>query len=348
MQTDALIALLREPRGVAQLRGGQWHAVVEQGRKTQMLGQLAAALAREGVMPSVPPEVRRHLDLAALTALRRQQSALWEVRAIRQAVDASIPLTLLKGGAYAAAGDTNGVGRLFSDVDLLVDRQHLAATEAALFGAGWKPGRVSAYDAAYYRNWMHEVPPMEHVRRHTVVDLHHAINPPISRLHVDPQLLFERVVGVQPGVFVLCAADRVVHCSLHLLQEGEPKKLLRDLYDLHLLLQQHFGHGSARSNLESRAKRLGVWSQVEVAAAAARTLFSDAAELPEAHASSLQHCVLRSAREANGAQRSLRGVLSDTFLLAYSHWVKMPVHILVPHLARKTWLRLRPDSGGKA
>lgn len=345
MQTNALISLLRDPGPATHLRGEQWHAVIESGRKTQLLGQLAALLAREGLLQGVPSPVRKHLDLAALTALRRLQSALWEIRVIRQAVDPGIPLTLLKGGAYAACADRSGHGRLFSDVDLLVSRQHLAATEVALFGAGWKPSPVSAYDAAYYRNWMHEVPPMEHVRRHTVVDLHHAINPPISRLYVDPNLLLESKVEVQPGVFVLCATDRVVHCCIHLLQEGEPKKLLRDLFDLHLLVIQHFGSEDQRTSLFARAAQLGVEPQVQFAIGAARTLFADP---PTVRTAWFQGCIVRSALEANGKPKSWRAAISDTLLLAYSHWVKMPMHILVPHLARKSWLRLWPESGGKA
>jgi hypothetical protein len=340
-----LIELLADPRRAASLRDAQWHAVVEVGRRAQVLGQLSALMHRAGCTDMAPAAVRRHLELAALTARQRRLAALWEVNAIRRAVDPDIPLTLLKGCAYAAGGDVNGEGRLFSDVDLLVPRAQLAATESALFGAGWKPGRVNDYDAAYYRDWMHEVPPMEHVRRHTVVDLHHAINPPVSRCHVNPGPLMASRVEVQPGVYVLCAADRVVHCCLHLLQEGEPKKLLRDLLDLHLLLQQHYPTESSREGLASRAEQLGVGAHVATATAVARGLFQPGGRVPSDW---LQRSILRSAREANGATPSVWGVASDTLVLAYSHWMKMPMRLLLPHLLRKSWLRLRPENTGRA
>lgn len=347
MHATALIDLFKAPEGVKALADAQWHAVVEIGRKTQTLGQLAALLERRGLAEAVPSPVRRHLELARLTALRRTESALWEVRIIRQSVDASIPLVLLKGAAYAACGDRNGQGRLFTDVDLLVPRTHLPATESALFGAGWKPGRVNAYDARYYRDWMHEVPPMEHVRRHTVVDLHHAINPPVSRFHVDPARLFHRTVEVQPGIFVLCPADRVIHCCLHLLQEGEPRKLLRDLYDLHVLVEQHFASPTGRAELLSRATELNVARLVATATGAARDLFGTTGAA-DSGARWLQSCLQRSAREGNDASPSVLAALSGTVVLAYSHWMKMPLHLLIPHLVRKSLLRLSPDRDKKS
>lgn len=342
--STALIALLKEPGSVAGIAEAHWQSIVEAGRKNQMLGQLAALLQRRSCLGAVPPNVRRHLDLAALTSVRRAEAAKWEVQRIRQAVEADIPVILLKGAAYAASGDYNAEGRLFSDIDVLVPRSQLQSMESALFGAGWKPKRLNQYDASYYRNWMHEVPPMEHVRRHTVVDLHHAINPPVSRVYVDPEQLLSRIVEIEPGLFVLSAADRVVHCCLHLLQEGEPKKVLRELYDLHILVEQHFDGPAGLRTLLSRADELAVTGQVRVAVAAANCLFNgDPSAIGYLGAS-----LVRSACEANGVSQSMLAKMAGTHLLAYSHWLKMPMHILVPHLARKSWLRLWPESGGKA
>jgi len=47
---------------------------------------------------------------------------------------------------------------------------------------GWVSGHRSAYDQRYYRKWMHEIPPMTHIRRQTVLDLHHNILPETARL----------------------------------------------------------------------------------------------------------------------------------------------------------------------
>jgi hypothetical protein len=338
-QFNSLISLLCRPQRVSELADAQWNDVIEQGRKTQLLGQLAAQLRQAGVLEQVLPAVLRHLTLDELTARRRSEAALWEFSGIRRAIDLSIPIVALKGCAYAAAKDANASGRLFSDVDVMVRRHDLPAVESALFGVGWKPSRVNAYDSAYYRDWMHEVPPMEHVRRHTVVDLHHAINPPVSRYYVNPEQLFACLVEVMPGIFVLSVQDRIIHCALHLLQEGETKKLIRELYDLHLLLHQHCDSPERIQQLEDRADVLQVGGLLRTAVGAARTLFSE--NPGHHHTRWLQGCVERAAHM--DSKNTLLGELSGLAILAHSHWMKMPMRLLVPHLARKTWLKWFPE-----
>ena len=334
MPSQQLIALLRSPQSHRNLPEAHWNALIEQGRQTQLLGQLAALLQREKLFDQVPHAVQRHLTLALLTVMRRNASALWEVDTLRRAVDPTIPLVLLKGCAYLASADDNAPGRLFSDMDVLVRRQDLPVVEASLMSVGWKPSRVSDYDQAYYRNWMHEVPPMVHVRRHTVVDLHHAINPPVSRFYIAPEPLFERRVEVRPGIFVLSVDDRVIHCALHLLQEGDPGKVIRDLYDFHLLLRQHHRSADSLKALYQRARTLKVAAQIEVAIGAAHALFLNA---PVGHTRTgwLQACLVRAGMDANGTA-TLAGNAAGLALQAYAHWMKMPVHILLPHLVHKS------------
>lgn len=341
MPAPTLISLLQTPAQVADLALHDWNPIVEAGRKTQLLGPLAVRLRAAGVSSQVPQAVVRHLALAELTAKRRSQAALWEVAAMRRAIDPAISLVLLKGCAYVACQDANAGGRVFSDVDVMVRRQELPALEAALITVGWKPSNVNAYDQAYYRNWMHEVPPMAHVRRHTVLDLHHAINPPISRYYVNPEKLFENLVEVQPGVFALGALDRVIHCALHLLQEGDPQKLIRDLYDLHLLFQQHAHTAINQNQLQARAKELGVQPLVNVALGAAHTVFAPDGAVKIQSAGWIESCVVRVARYANQSGSWITA-LAGTVVLGYSHWIKMPLQLLLPHLIRKTWLSAGP------
>ncbi len=338
-----LIGLLRTPESVSGVALADWNDVVAQGRKTQLLGQLAVRLRQANVIEQVPEQVRRHLLLAELTARRRRESAMWEISAIRRAVDPAVPLVLLKGCAYAACADDNAGGRLFSDVDVMVRRQDLQSTQMALLAAGWMPNRVNDYDLKYYHDWMHEVPPMTHLRRRSVVDLHHAINPPVSRYHIKPDLLMKEITEVQPGLFVLNATDRVIHCALHLLQEGEPKKLLRDLYDLHLLLCQHQRQDGGRQQLGQRARELGVQGVVEASASAAEALFSTRSIDNTGSRGGLLHaCMVRAAVGAV-VKPSIAGGLTGTAMLAYSHWMKMPVHLLIPHLARKSLTQFTTD-----
>ncbi len=351
MHSPSLISLLQSPHSALGVTDEQWSDIVVAARKNQMLGQLAARLQQAGVLDSVPPSVRRHLNLDLLTALRRSESALWEVASMRRAVNATIPLVFIKGCAYALTADHNAAGRRFSDIDVMVNHQALGKVESALISVGWKPSHVDDYDAAYYRNWMHEVPPMEHVRRNTVVDLHHAINPPVSRFFINPDKLFECLVEVKPGIFVLSPNDRIIHCALHLLQEGEPKKLLRDLYDLYLLVNQHLPTASDIRYLAQRACELGVETLVMTALAAATEIFVPHRAAFASHNRLLRVCVVHAALGQNtkslGPQRWLCH-WAGIAVLAHSHWMKMPLRMLVPHLLHKILVGMKSDKTSKS
>ncbi|MFX6435483.1 nucleotidyltransferase family protein, partial [Acinetobacter baumannii] len=56
-------------------------------------------------------------------------------------------------------------------------RDALDAVEAALLGAGWEWVKPDPYDDAYYRRWMHELPPLIHHERDRMIDVHHTILP---------------------------------------------------------------------------------------------------------------------------------------------------------------------------
>lgn len=341
MPRGQLIDLLRSPETVSTVSAFDWNEILLQARENQLTGQLVARLRRANQLASVPVEVRRHLDLEALTSKRRGESALWEIATMRRAVDSRFKLVLLKGCAYLAGGDDNSEGRVFSDIDVLVRRDELHGVESDLVSVGWKPSSVSAYDTAYYRDWMHEVPPMSHVRRHTVVDLHHAINPPVSRYYVNPGKLFENLVAIGPGLFVLAPSDRVIHCALHLLQEGESKKLLRDLFDLFILIEQHNPGPPGIAQLMKRAAELHVEKPVGTAVDAARAVFSPEISEKNKKPGWLGRAVVRAAKTANGLP-GLAGGFAATAVLAHSHWMKMPMQILIPHLLRKSALRIAP------
>ena len=61
--------------------------------------------------------------------------------------------------------------------------------EGALMLHGWSTTHHDAYDQRYYRKWMHELPPLKHNTRGTVLDVHHAILPVTARLKPDSRKL---------------------------------------------------------------------------------------------------------------------------------------------------------------
>lgn len=349
MSPTRLIEVLRSPETVSTISLEQWNEVVVEGRKFQLLGQLAARLQNRNFLSEVPPQVRRHLDLELLTATRRAEAAMWEVSSMRRAIDGSYPLTFIKGCAYVLGGDNNANGRTFSDIDVVVPKAFLSELESLFFSLGWKPSTVSEYDDAYYRNWMHELPPMEHVRRNTVLDLHHAINPPVSRYYIEPTMFFKTKVEVMPGIFILSPVDRVIHCAMHLLQEGEPKKLLRDLFDLFSLVNQHFPSVDELKRLRFRASELNVAKVSMSAVAASLEIFETRSVDVGDRSEWLQACLVKAAVTAHNKSNSLStwiGGMAGVVILVHSHWMKMPLKLLIPHLCRKSWLRLHEGKDG--
>ncbi len=94
---------------------------------------------------------------------------------------------MLKGAAYLVADLPSSAGRLFSDVDILVPKPRLPEVESHLTMHGWMTTHHSGYDQRYYRERMHELPPMEHVHRGTTIDVHHTILPETRGVDRTPQ-----------------------------------------------------------------------------------------------------------------------------------------------------------------
>ena len=300
---------------------------------------------------------------ALLTMAGQQQRAVrWElVQLSRTLAELSGPVLLLKGAAYAAADLPPAAGRLFADIDLLVPKSQIDAAEAALMLDGWNSGQHDAYDQRYYRKWMHELPPMMHVRRHTVLDLHHNILPETARIRVDPapMLAAAQILPEFPRFSIPCREDQVLHSTTHLFHEGEWQHGLRDLVDLDAMLRAYAQDPAFLEKLVRRADGLGL----------GRPLFYGLRQAERLLATPLPHRLLDRCPNRPGpfqmavmdrlfhasfatAHESCCTPLSSVaawILYVRSHWLRMPPHLLVPHLIRKSWRRhIEMSSGGRA
>ena len=338
------------------LSAPDWEAVLGQARQSGLVGRLGRFFGDRGWMDAVPPSPRRHLESGLSLALRQQHEVQWEVHQLSKALaGVETPVVLLKGAAYVMARLPCARGRLFADVDVLVLQAQLPAAEAALFGAGWISDERDAYNQRYYRQWMHEIPPLRHVLRGTVIDMHHTIAPPTSRFKVDARQLLERLVPLEgmEGVFVLSPSDMVLHSALHLFQEGEFGHGLRDLLDLNDLLI-HFGSTTDFWDiLVERADELQLQIPLFHALAQIQRLFGNR---PPSH--------LHARIEAMGPNPVARALMSWSLGLALrpmhpscdlpltgvarwllyvrSHALRMPLRLVITHLLRKAWMRTFP------
>src|ERR1700722_3752223 len=186
MSAPPLSAILAEPDLITGLSAPEWQLLLQQARTTNLVARIALIAFERGHFPRLPSRPRNHLEAARRQAAWQHRTVRWEVDCVRRALSSlATPIVLLKGAAYLLADLPAAKGRLFSDVDIMVPRDRLSEVERALFVHGWHPQPIDAYDQRYYRQWMHELPPLLHVRRQTALDVHHTIAPLTARLPVD-------------------------------------------------------------------------------------------------------------------------------------------------------------------
>jgi hypothetical protein len=352
---DLLTPLWTAAAAAPALGGRQWEQLLSQARRAKLLARLGLLIAGRGWAATVPPRAQVQFDNALKHIRRLHDQTQWELDRVNHALAALPgPVVLLKGAAYVAAGLPPAPGRLFNDVDLMVPREQIRAAEQALFAAGWVAARLDAYDERYYRDLMHEIPPLEHVERRTTLDLHHAITPPTSRFAVDSRLLFERVRPVAgfPKLSVLDPADMVLHAVAHLLQDGDFSGGLRDLLDVADLLQHFGGDTDFWQRLIQRSRQLGLETSLFQALTQIRRLFGS--DWPAALATEIE--ALAPAWPRRAAMDALLRVAlrpdhpdcdgpatapARWLLYVRSHWLRMPWYQILPHLARKAWMRSR-------
>jgi hypothetical protein len=361
MKTDLLSQVLARPESLRRLSPADWEAVTRQARHTLLLARLAAYCARQPWLDEIPARARGHLDAAQRLRERQFSEVHWEMDRIRRALAAvDTPIVILKGAAYVMAGLPPADGRLFSDIDIMVRRDRLTEAEAALRRHGWLAQAVDDYDQRYYRQWSHELPPLHHILRDTVLDVHHAIAPPISRYHADSEKLFAaaRPLGGHPGLFTLAPADMVLHSATHLFQEGDFTHGLRDLVDIDDLMR-HFGQDAAFwPALAARAAELGLGRLLYYAVTHLRRLF--ATPMPAEFVGAVER--FGPAEPARRVMEGLLGLalrpdhsscdrrltgLARWVLYVRAHYLRMPLYRLVPHLVRKAYLRrVKTDGSG--
>ncbi len=358
-----LVRALRDPASVAALDSAGWTSLLTIARAEQLLGTLAHRV----VGFAVPDEVAAILSDARINAVYLRRSALWEVEcASRALADYRGKVVLMKGTAYVAAELKAGQGRHIGDLDIMVAREDLDAIEALLLTkGGWEWVKEDAYDDAYYRDHMHELPPMIHKERDRMIDVHHTILPLTARPKPDAAgmladaikpLPFRGGVGLgavgqtqsslasptpspspegQGGLAIFSPTDMAVHCAAHLFADGDMSGGLRNLWDFHCLVTEF-----AESDegfwfaLQSRAKHHQLWGAVHLAARLAWDLYGT--QIPQSwqiwgNADSLYRRRL--------LVRTGKGTQSRPFTrLAFyirSHWLRLPPMMLAKHLWTK-------------
>lgn len=357
MNADSLLAAVwAKPGQRPQLDARQWEALLGQARQCRLISRLAVHHVDQGWLSSVPSGPRPHLEGGLRLADRQQHEVRWEIDCIERALrHVDVPVVVLKGAAYLMVGLPAARGRVFADIDLMVAREAIDAVENALFAAGWICDENDPYNQRYYREWMHEIPPLRHVQRNTYIDLHHTITPPTSRFNVDGNTLMRDAQPLQGHgrMCVLAPCDMVLHSAVHLFAEGEFGHGMRDLLDMNDLLA-HFGaHPGFWPELLDRAQALRLQVPLFHALFHLQRLFGTPVppDLAQKVSSFGPNLVSRrfmawalglALKPMHPSCESRWTGLARWMLYIRSHALRMPLRLVIPHLVRKSWMRHFP------
>ncbi|MFC5552269.1 nucleotidyltransferase family protein [Massilia aerilata] len=360
-----LLLALRSPGQIASFSLADWNLLLRQSTSANLTPTLLATIEEAGTLDQVPHQARAQLDWSRALATRHRQAVGFEVDCIQSALrPTGLPLILLKGAAYTMAGLRAGEGRLYGDIDILVPKSRLDEVESALMLHGWASTHHDAYDQRYYREWMHELPPMHHVRRQTNIDVHHAIVPETAAARPDPAKLRAAAVTVAdagdglPPVQVLAPHDMVLHSAVHLFSDGEFKHGLRDLFDIHRLLLEFGGQAGFWAGLAPRARALELERPLFYALRYAVRLFntpvpdtvladagSGGGSPGRALLALMDRLFLRGLAPAHPSCADALTPLALSMLYVRGNWLRMPPLLLSRHLFHKAFITPRVDAG---
>ena len=347
--TSHLVAILARPALAADLRLPDWSRLVAMARSVNLLGALAERLHACGVQAPAP--AARHLDGVRQLGQRQQLSVAWEAQCLRTALGAlGAPVVLLKGAAYVLGYPEIARGRLFGDIDILVPRALLGDVESQLMLGGWVSARSDAYDQRYYREWMHELPPMVNIKRGTVLDVHHTILPLTARNSPDPASIINRAVPVSglPELRVPCPEDLLIHSVTHLMHEGELHNGLRDLHDIDRMARLFSKFDDFWPRFAAIAAGNDLALPVARGLSLARRVFGT--PLPNAVLArlapgierrvstlALEPIFVSALHSPHAGQRRWPARVAHGFIYLRGHWLRMRPAQLAHHLAIKAW-----------
>lgn len=346
-----IIKILCDPKAAMTLDLPDWDLLVRQARRSNLLATLFEIMKYEKIEEAIPENALRHFIAASNMANANDAAISWEVRQVYHALTGVVDQpVVLKGAAYLLTKGPAAAGRIFQDIDLLLPKDQLEKAERALFFGGWASTHLDAYDQKYYRQWMHELPPLMHMRRSSVLDLHHTIMPETSYIKLDGRRLIEHAETIDLGegvtVRVLSKIDMVLHSATHLFQEGEFKHGLRDLLDLDRMMRSFGRESNFWDQLVDRARELKLLLPLFYATRYAHILLNT--PIPETvhqalssedftrwHLPLMDFLFLRVlACDHQTCRRRFTG-LAKWLLFVRSHYIKMPLWLLIPHLIRK-------------
>jgi hypothetical protein len=348
-RNNLLLNLLCSPQTSETYSLKEWDMCIGMARNSGILARIYVLLSEIGGLEKLHPKVYEHLYSAYSIAAQNERIIRWEMFEIERALgQVGVRTILLKGAAYVMAGLPPARGRVSSDIDILVPFDKLDAVESALIDHGWVHMKLHPYDQRYFRKWMHELPPLQHKERRTVLDVHHTILPRTGRLHPNPELLFESARWIEnSNLWILSPEDMVLHSAAHLFQDSELTGDLRNFLDLNDLFKYFGSHKNGFwALLISRGKTMNLsrplFYALRYCSKMLGTQIPDLAMQESESAAPLKPVLKLMDELVNTAlfpsellPQTGKASLARWCLYARAHYLKMPPILLFYHLLQK-------------
>ncbi|WP_415179448.1 nucleotidyltransferase family protein [Parasphingorhabdus sp.] len=328
-----LVDALRNPTSVEVLTSSQLTELISIARAESLIGSLAHRLGDV----AVPDRVRAVLQDAIEAHDLARQQALWEADCARRALaNYAGKIVLMKGTAYVAADLSAGVGRSIGDLDIMVARDDLPIVESALLEAGWEWVKPDPYDDQYYRDHMHELPPLIHRERDRMIDVHHTTLPLTARPTPDARAILDSAIALDNGLHVMAPTDMLLHSVAHMFADGDLAGGLRNLWDINLLAR-HFSEADEEfwTELKVRAKTHDLVKELQRALRLAARLYDTPVyRFAAGQTEFADYFYVRRLLARDGYGRQTRPWTRLAFYVR-SHWLRMPPLMLARHLWTK-------------
>lgn len=355
----SILNLLKQPDTGIHFSVSDWQDAIRILREAKLMASLFHRAENSGCIQHYSAYAIKHLKSAATYAKRQQQQVRFECEEIKSMLsEENIEPVFLKGAGYTLRKSRNSQGRVYSDIDILVEKSQLQAAEKIFKTHLWRSEPVSDYDDNYYRNWAHEVPPLYHLFRGTVVDLHHNLYLPVSGRSPDIDLFLSRTMITDSGCRVFSPAASFLHSVIHLFTNEDSSSGMRDLWDLYLLLSE-YADDTFWSDLLFLAKESEFIPELLYCLDCLEYYFGECISneevetfrqqnQPGAAGHFLSKSIFPLALVAeHPLLMSVRHRLAKHIIYMRGHWIKMPPLVLFKHLTVKAGISIRNHLLGK-
>ncbi|MCW8832341.1 MAG: nucleotidyltransferase family protein [Colwellia sp.] len=356
MHTSLLIQVLQEPTIIKRFTAKDWNLLLRQASSAKMLARLAYSFKADNLTDFIPNKILNHVNAEQVKVAHLHTQVRQEVEALNQLFNKlAIKAIYLKGTAYLLANLPLAQGRFFSDIDILLNQDEIAKVEVALKCQGWKSQKTDDHDQAYYRNYMHEIPPMQHIMRGTVIDIHHNILPVCNDNTIDINLLTADALKLDDSSLqstVLSPAAMFLHSAIHLFHEGELEQGLRGLSDLDILLgyfeesetnfSQQLIHLAEQINQQQSLFYAWRYLAKILNRKLSKTAqaFVDNYQEQTSNLATIDFIYTNLFTAHHSTTTSWRFTLAAQLAYWRGHLLRMPLRLLIPHLLKKSWLQL--------